>query len=165
MVQILPFLRGDLPVFPLFDPVQSQIHDPDSLQFLYFISQILTHPADLPVQSLRQNNAEAALSCLLYPARSGYCIQDWNSSAHPADKISVQRFIYNNKVLFLMIIACAHNLVDQVTLICQKKQALGFLVQSAYRINTQRIIQIIRDCCFLPLLLCAAYDSSGLIKE
>lgn len=164
MIQILPLLPGNLPVFSLPDSIQSQIHDPNPFQLLYFISQVLTHPADLSVQSLRQNDPEAAFSCLLYLTGSGHSVQDWHSSAHSADKIFVQRFVYNNKVLFLMVVACTHNLVNQISLICQKKKSLGFFVQSAYRINTQRIVQVIRNCCLLSLLLCAAYDSSGLVK-
>lgn len=165
IIQLFPFLWSNLPVFSFPDSIQSQIHDPNPLQLLYFIPQILAHPADLSIQSLCQNNPKTAFSCLLHLAGSGHCIQNRYSSAHSADKIFIQRFIYYNKVLFLMVVACTHDLIHQISLISQKKKSLGFFVQSAYRINTQRIFQIVRDGYLLALLLCTAYNSSWFVKK
>ena len=165
MIQLLPFLWSNLPVFSFPDSIQSQIHDPNPLQLLYFIPQILAHPADLSIQSLCQNNPKTAFSCLLHLAGSCHSVKDWDSSAHPAHKISVQRFINCNKVFLFMVVACTHDLIDQVTFISQKEQTLRLLIQSSHRINTQRVIQIICNCCFLPLLFCTAYDPSGLVKK
>ncbi len=165
MSEFIPFLPGDFPVFPFSDSIESQIHDPDSFQLLYLISQIPAHPADLPVQSLSQNDPKAVLSRLLYLTRSGHSIQDRDPSAHSADKFPVQRFIYKNKVFLLMIITCTHDPVDQISLICQKQQPLRFFIQPSHRIDAQRIIQIIRNRYLLPLLSGAAYDSSGFIKQ
>ena len=97
MVQFFPFLCCDLSVFAFSDPVQSQIHDPDPFQLLYLISQIPAHSADLPVQSLCQNDPKAAFSCLHHSAWSGHCIKNRDSLAHPSDKFPVHRLIHCHK--------------------------------------------------------------------
>ena len=94
MVQFFPLLCCDLSVFAFSDPVQSQIHDPDPFQLLYLISQIPAHSADLPVQSLCQNDPKAAFSCLHHSAWSGHCIKNRDSLAHPSDKLPVHRLLY-----------------------------------------------------------------------
>lgn len=124
MVQFFPFLCCDLSVFPFFDPVQSQIHDPDPFQLLYLISQIPAHSADLPIQSLCQNDPKAAFSCLHNSAWSGHCIKNRDSLAHPSDKFPVHRLIHCHKIFFLMIVSGAHDLIDQISFICQKEKTL-----------------------------------------
>ena len=64
-----------------------------------------------------------------------------------------------------MLIPGTHDLIHQISLIRQKEQPLGFFVQSAYRINAKRIIQIICYCGFISLLFRAADDSSWFIKK
>ena len=110
MVQFFPLLCCNLSVFAFSDPVQSQIHDPDPFQLLYLISQIPAHSADLPVQSLCQNDPKAAFSCLHHSAWSGHCIKNRDSLAHPSDKFPVHRLIHCHKIFFLMIVSGAHDL-------------------------------------------------------
>ena len=105
MVQFFPLLCCDLSVFAFSDPVQSQIHDPDPFQLLYLISQIPAHSADLPVQSLCQNDPKAAFSCLHHSAWSGHRIKNRDSLAHPSDKFPVHRLIHCHKIFFLMIVS------------------------------------------------------------
>ena len=124
MVQFFPLLCCDLSVFAFSDPVQSQIHDPDPFQLLYLISQIPAHSADLPVQSLCQNDPKTAFSCLHHSAWSGHRIKNGDTFAHPSDKFLIHRFIHCHKISFLMIVSGAHDLIDQITLICEKKQSL-----------------------------------------
>ena len=139
MVQFFPFLCCDLSVFAFSDPVQSQIHDPDPFQLLYLISQIPAHSADLPVQSLCQNDLKfifsklfslcqndpkTAFSCLHHSAWSGHRIKNRDSLAHPSDKFTVHRLIHCHKIFFLMIVSGAHDLIDQISFICQKEKAL-----------------------------------------
>ena len=123
MVQFFPFLCCDLSVFAFSDPVQSQIHDPDPFQLLYLISQIPAHSADLPVQSLCQNDPKAAFSCLHHSAWSGHRIKNRDSLAHPSDKFPVHRLIHCHKIFFLMIVSGAHDLIDQISFVCQKEKA------------------------------------------
>lgn len=124
MVQFFPLLCCNLSVFAFSDPVQSQIHDPDPFQLLYLISQIPAHSADLPVQSLCQNDPKAAFSCLHHSAWSGHCIKNRDSLAHPSDKFPVHRLIHCHKIFFLMIVSGAHDLIYQISFVCQKEKAL-----------------------------------------
>ena len=133
MVQFFPFLCCDLSVFAFSDPVQSQIHDPDPFQLLYLISQIPAHSADLPVQSLCQNDPKAAFSCLHHSAWSGHCIKNRDSLAHPSDKFTVHRLIHCHKIFFLMIVSGAHDLIVCTDLIFQADFLTAFCFFSVYR--------------------------------
>lgn len=63
-----------------------------------------------------------------------------------------------------MVVSCPHDLIEQIPLVCHKKQSLGFLIQPSDRIDTDGIIQIIRHDRLLTLLLRAAHDASGFMK-
>ena len=163
-LKLLPLYRCDLPVLPLRDSLQSQVHDPETFEFLYLIAQILTHPSDLAVQALGEYDPEAACSGLHHLAGSCHCIQDRYSCTYPADKAFIYWFIYCHKVFFFMAVSGAHDLIYQVSFIGEKEQALRFLVQSAHRIDPQGIIQVFCYSGFLTLLFCTADNSSGFVK-
>ena len=60
-LKLLPLYRCDLPVLSLRDSLQSQVHDPETFEFLYLVAQILTHPSDLAVQALGEYDPEEIL--------------------------------------------------------------------------------------------------------
>ena len=64
-----------------------------------------------------------------------------------------------------MIVPRTHDLIHQVSLVCQKQKPLGFFVKAANWINPYRIVQIFGDRGLLALLLSAAYNAPGLIKQ
>ena len=140
MVQFFPLLCCDLSVFAFSDPVQGQIHDPDPFQLLYLISQIPAHSADLPVQSLCQNDPKAAFSCLHHSAWSGHCIKNRDSLAHPSDKFPVHRLIHCHKICFLMIISGPHHFIQDLPVIRHQKQAFRVPIQTPYRVQALRYI-------------------------
>ena len=88
-----------------------------------------------------------------------------NSVCHLTDKFRCNFFIYFYQIFFFMIITCPHDPVYQIALIGQKKESFGFFIQTSYRINAQRIIQVFGHSSFLALLFGAAYDSARFIKK
>ena len=152
MVQFFPFLCCDLSVFPFFDPVQSQIHDPDPFQLLYLISQIPAHSADLPVQSLCQNDPELFFSCPFYPAfaRCRAKFHKRNTVCHTLQKCIRHRTVHGNKIFFFMHISRPHNFVDNLTVIRQQQQSFRLFIQTPDRIDPFRIMQEINHIIFFP---------------
>ena len=88
------------------------------------IPKILTHPADLPVQSLGENDPETFFTRFFHETRAGNGIQDRHSGRHPAQKALVYRLIHGNQILFFMVISRTHDLIDQFSLIGEKKKSL-----------------------------------------
>ena len=137
MVQFFPFLCCDLSVFAFSDPVQSQIHDPDPFQLLYLISQIPAHSADLPVQSLCQNNGKCIFPGLFYCTGSGHRIQilffvsDVYSPSHLLNEFRSNFFVYSDLIFFLVCISCAHHAVDQISIICHDQKPFRIFIQSS----------------------------------
>ena len=121
MVQFFPLLCCDLSVFAFSDPVQSQIHDPDPFQLLYLISQIPAHSADLPVQSLCQNDPEAFLSCFFHFTGARHRVQNRHATAHLLAECFCDRFIDRYQILFFVIVSRPHDLIDKFAVIGQKQ--------------------------------------------
>ena len=76
--QLLPLLLGGFSVLALFQAIYCQFHDSYALQTKHLISQIFTHSADLPVQSLGKNNPKRISPCFFHKTRTGNGIQNRN---------------------------------------------------------------------------------------
>lgn len=57
-VDFLHFCGGKIPPFAHGQVIQCHIHDPDAFQLVHIIAQVFTHPADLAIETLCQNNSE-----------------------------------------------------------------------------------------------------------
>lgn len=132
---------------------------------MHLIAQVFTHPADLSVQSLSQNNAETVFSGFFNYTGTGNRIQNGNPMAHALYKIHSHRLIYGYQIFFLMPVTCAHNAVYNISFIGKEQKSLGILVQSSHRINPYGIIQVICYGYLISLLLRAAHNASWLIKK
>lgn len=156
---------SDLTVFSRIQPIKGQVHDPDSLKCLHLISKIFAHPAYLTVQPLRQNDLKTSPSGFLYRAGSRHRVKDRNTAPHALKEILRNLLIYCHKIFFLMIIPCTHDPVHEIALIRQKQQPFRILIQPSDRIDTQRIIKVLRHRRLISLFLGAADDPSRLVKQ
>lgn len=64
-----------------------------------------------------------------------------------------------------MIIPRTHDPVHEIALIRQKQQPFRILIQPSDRIDTQRIIEVLRHRRLISLFLGAADDPSRLVKQ
>ena len=64
-----------------------------------------------------------------------------------------------------MIIPCTHDPIHKIALIRQKQQPFRILIQPSDRIDTQRIVKVLRHRRLISLFLGAADNSSRLIKQ
>lgn len=64
-----------------------------------------------------------------------------------------------------MIIPRTHDPVHEIALIRQKQQPFRILIQPSDRIDTQRIIKVLRHRRLISLFLSAADDSPWLVKQ
>ena len=165
MVQFFPFLCCDLSVFAFSDPVQSQIHDPDPFQLLYLISQIPAHSADLPVQSLCQNDLKFIFSKLFYLAWSCDSIQDRDTACHLLEKFICHGLINCNFIFFFMFICRTHHPVDNVAVVRHQKQPFRILIEPAHRINPHRAVHHVHNVGSTVLVRGGADDSARLMHR
>lgn len=92
-------------------------------------------------------------------------MENRNSGSHFFQKFSGHRFIHGYHIFLFMLISCTHDTIYQISLIRHKKQPLGFLIKAPHRVDSQRIVQIVCHRGFVSLLLCAADDPSGFVKQ
>ena len=164
MVQFFPLLCCDLSVFAFSDPVQSQIHDPDPFQLLYLISQIPAHSADLPVQSLSQDNPECLFPCFFHFAGSCQLIlHRYSAFCHSIQEPGSHGPVHTDQILFLMIISCSHHFIQDLSIICHEKQPLRILIQAPHVKNSFRVMYQFLDGLISPAFICGTHNPSGFI--
>ena len=132
---------------------------------MYMISKILTHPADLSVQPLRQNNGKAVPASLSHDAWARNSPKYRHSILHMTHKFICNFVVYRHLIFLFVVVACPHDTVDKISLIGHKEKSLGIFIQPSHRIDPCRIINVFGYCCLLPLFLRAADDSPWFIKK
>ena len=132
---------------------------------MYMISKILTHPADLSVQPLRQNNGKAVPASLSHDAWARNSPKYRHSILHMTHKFICNFVVYRHLIFLFVVVACPHDTVDKISLIGHKEKSLGIFIQPSHRIDPCRIINVFDYCCLLPLFLRAADDSPWFIKK
>ena len=63
------------------------------------------------------------------------------------------------------MIGGAHDLIDDIAVVCKEQKSLGILVKPSHRVNSERVIQIINDSDFISLLLRAADNAPRFMKQ
>ena len=129
------------------------------------ISKILTHPADLSVQPLRQNNGKTIPASLSHDAWARNSPKYRHSILHMTHKFICNFVVYRHLIFLFVVVACPHDTVDKISLIGHKEKSLGIFIQPSHWIDPCRIINVFGYCCLLPLFLRAADDSPWFIKK
>ena len=129
------------------------------------IAKTLTHPANLTVQSLGQNDRKTVFTCL--PHSTGTCnrSQYRYSFLHASYKFICNFMVYRHLIFLFVVVACPHDTINKISLISHKEKSLGIFIQPSHRIDPCRIIDVFGYCCLLPLFLRAADDSPWFIKK
>ena len=85
---------------------------------------ILTHPADLSVQPLRQNNGKTVPASLSHDAWARNSPKYRHTCLHMTYKF-IRNFVVHSHLIFLfVVIACPHDSIDKLTLISHQKKSL-----------------------------------------
>lgn len=140
------------------------MHDPDPGQSDNIISERFTHPADLPVQSLGQHNAECPASLRDDLARQGHGIEYGYARHHGPDKIIRDGTVDFDPVFFLVTIASAQDFINNIAIVGQKNQAFRIPVESADREDPLGVPEEIDDIVSPARISCRG-DSDWLVKS
>ena len=114
-----------------------KLYNADSLQCCHLIAKCLTHPADLSVKALRQNNGKCVFSILSHFTRPGHRIQvllpvsDMYSATHFFYELRCDFFINCDLIFFLMGESCTHHAIDQITIIGHDQKSFRIFIQSS----------------------------------
>src|SRR6185436_16583618 len=117
------FFCFKIPPLPCFDPVEGDIHDPDTFQLPHMITQCITHPPDLAIEALDEDYPETFRSCLFNETFFGYSIEYGYSIRHGSNKPGFNWLVDRYQVFLLMIVSCTQNLIDDITIIRQKNKS------------------------------------------
>lgn len=124
---------------------------------------MLTHPSNLPVQSLRQNDTEFAFSGCFYLTRCRHGIQYRYAARHSFQERRCQRLVHRYDIFFFVMIPCTQYLIHDITVIGQKQKSFRVLIQSPDGEHSLRILQEINDIIRFSLIGCTN-DSSRFVQ-
>lgn len=130
-LQFLAFCRCQFAVFADGEVAEVDVHDADTIQFGDLVVQKLTHPADLAVQALVEDNAKGVWPLCFDQTFFCDCIQDGNAVAHAVDEFRGDGRLDSRDVLLVVIVSSAQDLVDDIPIIGKENEALGGFVQAA----------------------------------
>jgi hypothetical protein len=93
--QVSPFSNGE---------IELNMHDTDPLELGDLVSEVATHSANLPIQTLFEDYPKLKLVDDLYRAGSGYGIQDGNACTHTLSKTGMQRLVHGYHIFLFVVI-------------------------------------------------------------
>ncbi len=161
---VLELLFGEISPLPYRD-IQLDVHDAHAFQFDDVISQILTHPAYLAVESLGEHDFKFELPRLSHVTLAGDRVQDGNSRCHGLDEGAVDGLVYFDIVLFFVVIGSAQDLVHDVAIVGEKDESLTGLVQTTDGEYPLGVLEKVDDVVFLSFGIGGANNAHGFIKS
>src|SRR4026208_1294766 len=109
------------------------MHDAPTLQTPHGVAAAHAHAPDLPIQPLRQHDAEGVLTDRGDLASPGYGVENRHAARHPLDKRLRDWTVDGDEALLPVTAPGAEGAVDDIAGIGQQDQALRILVQPAHR--------------------------------
>ena len=95
VTQVSPFSNGE---------IQLYMHDTDPLELGDLVPKVATHPANLPIQSLFEDNPKLKLVDDFDCTGSGYGIQDGNACTHSLRETGMQRLVHGHYIFLFMVV-------------------------------------------------------------
>ena len=80
------------------------MHDTDPLELRDLVPEVATHPSNLPIQPLFEDNPKLKFIDHLHRAGSGHCIQDGDARTHPFCETWMKRFVHGHHIFFFVVI-------------------------------------------------------------
>lgn len=110
---------------------EMQTADANSEEPFHFVTHFVKHPANLPVNSLPENDAQPSrLQRLDFLEAGALAVQ-----GHAAEQLRRERrvpgAVDGNLVFFFNFVTWMSQALGQITIVCQEKQALGLGVEAA----------------------------------
>lgn len=99
------------------------------------VPEHLAHAPDLPVQSLRQNNAKHAIIHAADPAGLGALAENAHAAGHAREESFRHRLVDGHDVFFFVIVLGTQDHIHDVAVVRKQDQPLGVLVQPPDREN------------------------------
>ena len=158
-MKLFQLFSGDLAPLSRLQIPQQNVHDPDSFQRFYPVSTGFTHPPDLSVDSLSQNDTEGKFSDLFNLTFSGSDVQIFqiNTFRHFLQKIGCYFPICLYDIFFFMTVGAPHHGIDQISIIGENMNIRRFA-----KISTDgHIVSYIHAGGKIGVLVEADTDASG----
>src|SRR5450631_738023 len=120
--QVAPLARRQI--------AQMDVADAYALQALHPVAERRTHAADLPIESLGENQANGFPVDAAHLARLGYGTGYLHAARQHGKREVRDRAIDGDDVLLFVIIFRAQQFIDDIAVVGQQNQTFGILVQS-----------------------------------
>ena len=143
--------------------IQFQLHDANSLQAHHSVAQSFTHPADLTVQTLHQNNFENSWRQAFHLARTRGCIQNMDPTRHRTKEGLIVRSVHSYDVFLFVAVTFAQNVIYDIAIVRHENEPFAHLIQPANREQPRWIINKIHNVVLLAALVRCANDANGLV--
>jgi hypothetical protein len=80
------------------------MHDTDPLELGHLVPKVATHPANLPIQTLFEDNPKLKLVDDFDCTGSSYSIQDGNACTHPLSETGMERLVHGHYIFLLVVV-------------------------------------------------------------
>ena len=162
-VQLLELARRDVTPFTDGD-VQLDVHDPDTTELCYLIAQVLAHPTNLAVETLRKDDSEPPLSQFLDETRVRDGAEHGNAPAHVLHESLAQRLVHRHHIFLFVVVLRAKDLVDDVAITGQEYQTIAVLVQAPDGEDPLLVIDELDDGVLLSFRVLRRHDANRLVE-
>ena len=145
--------------------VEGDVHDAHALELHDAVAEVLAHPANLPVESLGEDDAEGPASQLLDLALAGHGVEDGHAASHATDEAACDGLVDRDDVLFLVVVPSPQDLVDDVPVVRQEDESFARLVEAADREDARGVANVVDDVVGLDACIGGADDAHGLVER
>jgi hypothetical protein len=80
------------------------MHDTDPFELGNLVPEVATHSANLPIQSLFEDNPKLKLVDCYDGAGIGYGIQDGNAGTHPLHETGMKWLVHSDHILLFVVV-------------------------------------------------------------
>ena len=124
---------------------QLDVHDADAAQLPHMQTKRSGHQSDLPVESLRQDDAKTELVVFVCFARKRHLSVNFHAAHHATQELIIDRVIHFGQIFLLVLVFRAQDFVDDVAVAGQQDQPFRILVEPANRKDAARMIDTVDD--------------------
>ena len=110
---------------------EMQVTDPSANEPFHFIADLVKHPANLAIQTLLQDNAHPGRSDRLQAREPGAFAIEKNTVEQFLSAFRIPASIERDLVFFLHFVARMGELLGEIAIARQEKQALGLGIEPA----------------------------------
>lgn len=134
------------------------VHDADAFEAHHAVVEEFAHAADLPVESLREDDSELVAIDFLDHAFFGYGIEDGHPVGHFFDEATGDRTVDGNDVFFFVVVVSAEDLIDDIAIAGEEDESFTGFIESPDGEDAFGVFDVVDDVILFDACIGGAND-------